>query len=514
MIVSMTPKELTRLRVIQDLVEGRTKPKIAARVLDIKPRQLRVLRLRYRLLGAAGIVSRHRGKPSNRAYSARFREDVLTLVRSYYADFGPTFAAEKVLEVHGIGVSADTMRSWMISDGLWQDRKAQRSKIYQPRHRRPCVGELIQIDGSEHYWFEDRGPECTLLVFIDDASSKLMHLKFAQSESSFSYFAATKEYIYKHGKPVAFYSDKHSIFRVANKSAVGGTSMTQFGRALNELNIDIICANSPQAKGRVERANRTLQDRLVKELRLAGACCIEDGNKLLQELTDRHNAKFAKMPLSDHDAHRAILPDEDIEQIFVCREDRTVSASLTIQYDKMIFLLEQNEVTRGLVRKRVTVNDYPDGRIVITYNGLPLAYSIFDKVRHVNQAAVVDNKRLSAAFDHVRELQAQRPQYRSEKAPARTEQDHPLLSRGAPLSQKRRERRVSQSRVSVARRTERVLTSVDQKLGLSYEDQVCLEIGRRARAEEAKRHKDRRLRRQQSRGAHLAKLQNPKLMSN
>lgn len=514
MIVSMTPKELSRLRVIQDLVEGRTKPKIAAKLLDIKTRQLRVLRSRYRLHGAAGIVSRHRGKPSNRAYSLKFRENVLTLVRSYYADFGPTFAAEKVLEVHGVCVSADTMRSWMIADGLWQDRKAQRSKIYQPRHRRPCVGELIQIDGSEHYWFEDRGPQCTLLVFIDDASSRLMHLKLVQSESSFSYFAATKEYLYKHGKPVAFYSDKHSIFRVANKHAVGGTSMTQFGRALNELNIDIICANSPQAKGRVERANRTLQDRLVKELRLAGACSIEDGNKLLQQLTDRHNAKFAKLPQSDHDAHRSLLPDEDLEQIFVCRDDRTVSASLTIQYDKMIFMLEQNDVTRKLVRKRVTVNDYPDGRIVITHNGLPLAYSIFDKIRHVNQALVADNKRLAAAFDYVRELQEQRPQYRSEKAPVRTDQAHPLLNKGAPLSQKRRVRRIEKTALSTLPQTNRKAASVNRPLGLSYEDQICLEIGRRARAEEEKRHEDRRVRRQQSRNAHLAKPQNSKLLSN
>jgi hypothetical protein len=162
----------------------------------------------------------------------------------------------------------------MIADGLWLDHKQRQKRVHQPRPRRECVGELVQVDGSEHWWFEDRGPQCTLLVFVDDATSRLMHLQFVESESTFAYFQAARAYLEAWGKPIALYSDKHGVFRVNQPGALGGDGMTQFGRALHALNIDIICANSSPAKGRVERANKTLQDRLVKELRLAGAASL------------------------------------------------------------------------------------------------------------------------------------------------------------------------------------------------------------------------------------------------
>ena len=200
--------------------------------------------------------------------SAGVREYALELVRSRYADFGPTLATEVLLTRHNIQVGRETLRSWMLEEGLWQSRKQRRS-FHQPRLRRENYGELVQIDGSDHRWSENCGEPCTLLVFIDDATSKLMQLRFVPSESTDSYFAALKEYVNEHGCPVAFYSDKHTVFRVNKPDAKGGSGMTQFGRALAELNIEILCANSSQAKGRVERANRTLQDRLVKELRLA-----------------------------------------------------------------------------------------------------------------------------------------------------------------------------------------------------------------------------------------------------
>jgi hypothetical protein len=180
-------------------------------------------------------------------------------------------AAEKLREGHGIALGRETLRLWMIAAGIWADRKQRRKHVHQPRHRRECVGELVQVDGCEHWWFEDRGPQCTLLVFIDDATSRLMQLQFVESESTFAYFHAARAYLEAWGKPVAFYSDKHGVFRVNHPGALGGDGMTQFGRALHALNIDIICAHSSQAKGRVERAHKTLQDRLVKELRLAGA---------------------------------------------------------------------------------------------------------------------------------------------------------------------------------------------------------------------------------------------------
>jgi hypothetical protein len=336
----MSSKELSRLKVIQDLVARNITPKHATQLLDLSPRQVRSLRRRFVHHGPAGLVSGHRGKPSNRTTPSHVKQEVLRILRTYYADFGPTFASQKLKEKHGLSFSPCTIRIWMKEDGLWVDRRHRQPAIHQPRPRRECYGELIQIDGSQHHWFENRGPKCTLLVYIDDATGRLMHLKFVECESAFAYFAATTEYIEQHGKPVAFYSDKHSIFRITKKGAVGGNGMTQFGRALHELNIDIICANTPQAKGRVERANRTLQDRLVKELRLAGICSMTDGNGFLPTFTEDYNARFAKDALNPKDLHRSLSAGESPNDVFAWREERRVSATLTIQYDKSFFLLE------------------------------------------------------------------------------------------------------------------------------------------------------------------------------
>ena len=188
--------------------------------------------------------------------------------------------------------------SWMLADGLWQDRRQRPKRVYQTWHRRDCAGELIQIDDLEHWWLEDRGPQCTLLVFFDDATSRLMHLRFAETESIFDYFAATGAYLQRYGKPIAFHSDKHAAFRVNKIGATGGDGMTQFGRALHELNIDIICANAPQAKGRVERANGTLQDRLVKEMRLVGISTIEAGNAFLPAFMEDCKSAVCEAPRS------------------------------------------------------------------------------------------------------------------------------------------------------------------------------------------------------------------------
>jgi hypothetical protein len=388
--------------------------------------------------------------------------------------------------------------------------------IYQPRYRRECFGELVQIDGSDHWWFEGRGPQCTLLVYIDDATSQLMHLKFVQSESAFAYFAATSEYLRQHGKPIAFYSDKHSIFRVTNKNAVGGDGMTQFGRALYELNIDIICANTPQAKGRVERANRTLQDRLVKELRLAGISTMEEANKILPAFIADYNQRFGKAARNPKNLHRPLTQQDKIDDIFVWREERTVSASLTLQYDKIIFILEPTQLAKRLVHKRVTVSDYPNGRVMITYNGAPLPYSIFDKVRQVDQAAIVDNKRLSAALLYIQQKQAERPMYRSECAPRRSGQEGSIFNKGMQMAQKRAARkRTSRIDEVITGRPARAGASlpaedtlIAQIPQLSYEDELCLAIGRRVREEQAQADQTRREARQRSRKAHLQNLQN------
>lgn len=315
-VISMSHQELHRLRVVMDLAEDRLTATEAAIQLHLTERQVWRLRRRFLQDGAAGLTSRKRGRISNRRFHPSVRMMALTLVREHYADFGPTFAAEKLAQRHGLFVGRETLRKWMMEAGLWLDRKQRYKPVHQPRNRRECVGELIQIDGSDHHWFENRGPRCTLLVFIDDATSRLMHLKFVATESTFDYFTVTREYLERYGKPVAFYSDKHATFRVNQVGAVGGDGMTQFGRALHQLNIDIICANAPQAKGRVERANGTLQDRLVKELRLAGIASIEAANTFLPAFMEDYNRRFAKVPFSDKDLHRSLGEYDDLDEAF------------------------------------------------------------------------------------------------------------------------------------------------------------------------------------------------------
>ena len=269
--VTMSERDLRRIDVLSEVLAERRTVVSAAAVLALSVRQTHRLLIAYRDGGGGSLVHKARGRSSNNRVNPGIQQYAIELVRSNYADFGPTLAAEMLAEKHALKVSRETLRKWMAEEGLWRSRKQRRS-FYQPRLRREAYGELIQIDGSEHRWFEDRAAPCSLLVFIDDATGKLMQLRFAPSESAFSYFEALRPYLDAHGCPVAFYSDKHSVFRVTNSDAKGGQGMTQFGRALAELNIEIICANSSQAKGRVERVNRTLQDRLVKELRLAGIC--------------------------------------------------------------------------------------------------------------------------------------------------------------------------------------------------------------------------------------------------
>ena len=258
-----------------------------------------------------------------------------------------------------------------------------------------------------------------LIAYIDDATSRIQHAAFAPSESTFDYMRETRAYIERRGRPITFYSDKHSIFRVNNREAAGGDGMTQFGRALNELNIDILCANSPQAKGRVERSFGTLQDRLVKELRLSGISDVSGANAFLPGFLAQYNARFGKPPHSDEDAHRPVSDAHSLEDVFAWKEERTLTKNLTVQYDKVLFLLEPNEVTRPLARQRVTIVDYPDGRIAIRHKGRDLPYRTFDKLQKVDQAAIVENKRLSEVLAYVAARQAQRTEGRSKKAPRR-----------------------------------------------------------------------------------------------
>jgi hypothetical protein len=231
-------RDLDRLKCIQAVVDGDLKLIRAAERLGLSTRQVRRLARRYAAGGPVGLVSKRFNRRSNNRLDETLADRVIKILRSTYADFGPTLATEKLRTKHGIDLAKETVRRLQIAVGLWIPRKLRPPKIQQPRLRRACIGELVQIDGCEHYWFEDRAAPCTALVYIDDATSRLMHILFTGTESTFGYFEATRQYLERHGKPLAFYSDKASIFRINQASATGGAGHTQFGRALYELNIE------------------------------------------------------------------------------------------------------------------------------------------------------------------------------------------------------------------------------------------------------------------------------------
>jgi hypothetical protein len=408
-LITMSERDLRRIEVLSKVIAGRMTMVSAAHVLALSERQVRRLLDRMRTGGAASIRHKAIGRPSNNRINDGIRDYAVALVRESYADFGPTLATEKLAERDGLQVSRETVRHWMVDAGLWLSRK-QRRRFHQPRLRREAYGELVQIDGSEHRWFEDRGPACSLLVFVDDATGRLMQLRFVRSESAFTYFEALALYLKRHGAPIAFYSDKHSVFRVAKKDAKGGQGMTQFGRALCELNIEILCANSSQAKGRVERMNRTLQDRLVKELRLAGIDTMDAGNAFLPDFMDDYNARFAVVPARSDDLHRPVnLAPDRLSDILCKREQRYVGSQLTFSYERKRIMLEETDVTRGLVGKYVETYAYTDGRLDVRWKGYSLPYTVFDKDQRVTHAAITENKRLGDILAYIKERQDERP---------------------------------------------------------------------------------------------------------
>lgn len=419
-LVTISMNELRRVKIIESVVEGRLSGVRAAEQLGLSERQVSRLRRRFEAAGAAGLVSARRGRPGNRQFSVSLRARVIAIIRERYADFDPTLAREKLHECHGIVLAKETLRQWMYAAGLWVPRAQRPPKVFQPRNRRACYGELIQIDGSDHRWFEQRAPACSLLVFIDDATGRLMTLHFTATESTFSYFEALSKYLGAHGKPVAFYSDKASVFYVKDRSATAGKGVTQFGRALYELNIETFCANSSQAKGRVERANLTLQDRLVKELRLRGISTWEAANAYAPSFVADFNRRFARAAASDHNAHRPVRDDEDLRQILAYRVPRKVTNALTVQYDRVMYLLQDTVANRNLIHQYVEVVEYPDGRIEIQADGIVLPYTEYDRIARIDQGAEIDNKRLSHALAVARSIQEIRDDRRAAGSPSRT----------------------------------------------------------------------------------------------
>ena len=391
----MSQQELSRLDVIQRVCRKSLKQRQAAELLGLSVRQVKRLSRQYRREGAAALVSKRRGRPSNHRLAPETVSAAAQLLRSRYADFGPTLAHEKLRDAHGLSLGLESARQLMIRLGLWQPRRARKLVVHQLRERRARRGELVQIDGSPHDWFEGRAAKCTLLVMVDDATSRLMHLSFVSSETTFNYFAAVRAYIQQHGKPLAFYSDKFSVFRVNIPNALTGTGLTQFGRAMKELSIELICAHSPQAKGRVERANQTLQDRLVKELRLRSISSLAEANAYLAEFITAYNSRFAVEPRSGEDAHRPLAADEDLDRILTLVERRTLSKNLTLSYGNVIYQIRTKRAAYTMRGAHVEVRETSAGEVTIEYRGRRLDHSVY-REQERRQARVLPAKLLAA----------------------------------------------------------------------------------------------------------------------
>jgi hypothetical protein len=390
-LLTMSNREITRLEVMQRLRDKRLKQFEAARMLGISVRQVKRLFRAFKAYGAVGLVSRRRGRPSNHQLDPGTVQKTIDLIYERYQDFGPTLAHEKLTEVHGLKLSDESVRRLMITERLWKPKCAKKPPVHQMRERRACFGELVQIDGSDHDWFEGRGPRCTLLVYIDDATGQLGELWFVPEETFFGYCEASRHYFERYGKPIAFYSDKHGIFRVNQPRPLGTTSgLTQFGRAMQELDVQIICANTPQAKGRIERANQTLQDRLVKELRLRSISDIDSANDFLAEFRQDYNRRFAVVPRSNHDAHRPLLNSENLDLILTHQKTGTLSKNLTVQSKGVIYQIQSNRPDYALRNAQVIVCENAKGDVIILYKNNPLAYTIFHKSSR--QAEIVDTK--------------------------------------------------------------------------------------------------------------------------
>lgn len=383
-IFEMSEKEVYRCTILQQVVNQQLTQVKAAEILKITDRQVRNLLHKYKNEGPNGIISKKRGKVSNRAFEDSFKNQVLALVSDKYPDFGPTFAHEKLIENHNYNLSVETLRGWMLEHRLYSPRKS-RKKVHQLRPRRENFGELIQIDASIHPWFEDRADKCALIVFIDDATSLITSLHFCKSECLEGYFKSLKEHLLMYGRPCSLYSDRHSIF-----AGPEGKNNSQFVRALKELDIESILARSPQAKGRVERANRTLQDRLIKEMRLKNISSIEEANRFLPEYVESHNNKFCKEPKGAMNTHRSLALGCDLERILSRREERTLSKDLSFSfYNKRYKIMETNMVNR-LKGKKISVVQEESGSVRVYFMSKQLKVVPLEEV--IEKRKVLDCK--------------------------------------------------------------------------------------------------------------------------
>ena len=391
-LTPLSTREVLRLQTAQQVLDKALSLAEAAKALGLSTRQVKRLVRRLRIDGAAGFASPRRGRPPNNAFDAAARERVLDLARSAYAGFGPTFLAEKLAEREKLQINRETLRQWLIAAQLHRPRR-RRDKPRPMRERRPRVGELVQADGSPHHWFEDRGDPCTLLLYVDDATTRILGAHFAEQETTNDYFTLFEEAFERHGLPVSIYTDKHGVFRI-NRLDVGDQE-TQMQRALRELGIELICANSPQAKGRVERANRTLQDRLVKEFRLANISTIGQANRALPEYIRAFNEHFAVAPSNNEDAHRSSAGIA-LGDILAKKYERVLTAARTFQIDDRVYAIDPSSAHRLRKGMRVNIVLPRTGEPFVLYKGARIVPRYLGALQR--RAKIVESKRLN---DHV-----------------------------------------------------------------------------------------------------------------
>jgi hypothetical protein len=370
--IIMSMKELRRLHVIHQVHEKKITQVEAGGLLGLTDRQIRRISKRVREVGDGGITHRSRGKPSNRAIDGRTKARVMAVYSTTYADFGPTLAAEKLSEREGIPISDETLRLWLLQAGVTHFKRRKRPHR-QWRERKAHRGELIQMDGSHHAWFEDRGPACVLMAYIDDASGRV-YARFYAYEGTIPAMDSFKRYIRRYGLPLAVYADKHTTYKspaepTLEEQLEGVEPQSQFERALSELGVEMIHAHSPQAKGRVERLFGTFQDRVIKEMRLAGITTMEEANRFLVGYLPIYNRRFSVKAAGAADLHRPVPKVLALDGILCIKIERTLRNDFTVAHDRKLYQIQDN-----LRVQRVMVEERLDGTLRITHQGQRLRY--------------------------------------------------------------------------------------------------------------------------------------------
>jgi transposase len=381
-IITMTRRELGRYQMIERSLKKEITQAKAAELLELSERHVRRLVKRVRLKGLRGLVHGNRGRPSPRKMSVEMVERIVSIIAERYPDFGPLHAAEKLWERHKVRVSREKVRRIMIAKGLWR-RRRRRKEDHVWRERKHHVGEMVQMDGSHHSWLEKRGPRLVLMGYVDDASNRVFG-RFYDYEGIYPAMDSLRRYIERYGLPQSIYLDKHSTYRTSRQPDTeellrDEQAQTQFERALNEVGIKAIHANSPQAKGRIERTFGTFQDRLVKEMRLEGVSTCEEANRFLDVYLPKHNRRFMKEPLRPQDLHRPVPKSLNLDDIFCLQGIRTVNNGYIIKWTSRTFVLTRPSLT--LRRQKVVVREWFDGRLSIRFRGKELEYKEVDMVR-------------------------------------------------------------------------------------------------------------------------------------